>query len=161
MAISNGPNLGIMVDGALGDQHYNQFMSFLRAVDGLLMGHAKSATTTAQPASPADGDVYVLPASPTGTNWSGQGQRVARYSSAATAWEFFAPKKGWTISVEDTNSTYWYDGSAWKFLRGYGTTANRPAASAALIGGQYFDTTLGKPIWSTGSAWVDATGLAV
>jgi hypothetical protein len=44
------------------------------------------------------------------------------------------------------------------------TTANRPAPNASDIGLQYLDTTLdadGKPIWWTGTAWVDATGLVV
>lgn len=40
-----------------------------------------------------------------------------------------------------------------------GVTANRPANVA--MGYQYFDTTLGKPIYYNGSAWVDATGTAV
>ena len=42
-----------------------------------------------------------------------------------------------------------------------GTTENRP--STTTVGTQYFDTTLGKPIWlktSTGT-WVDATGATV
>ena len=42
-----------------------------------------------------------------------------------------------------------------------GTTAQRPAISATDIGVMYFDTTLaakGKPIWWTGSKWVDASG---
>jgi hypothetical protein len=44
------------------------------------------------------------------------------------------------------------------------TTANRPTPSASDVGLQYFDTTLdadGKPIWWTGTAWVDATGAVV
>lgn len=40
-------------------------------------------------------------------------------------------------------------------------TANRPAAATVGVGSMWFDTTLGKPIWSTGAAWVDATGAAV
>ncbi len=40
-------------------------------------------------------------------------------------------------------------------------TASRPSASAAGAGAQMFDTTLGQPIWSNGSAWVDAGGAAV
>jgi hypothetical protein len=42
------------------------------------------------------------------------------------------------------------------------TTANRP--TLPLPGQLYFDTTLdadGKPIWYTGTAWVDATGAVV
>lgn len=43
-----------------------------------------------------------------------------------------------------------------------GTTDSRPN-SAAVVGMQYFDTTLNKPIWrnATNSGWVDATGTAV
>jgi hypothetical protein len=38
---------------------------------------------------------------------------------------------------------------------------SRPAAATAGVGTCIFDTTLKKPIWSTGSVWVDATGKAV
>lgn len=44
---------------------------------------------------------------------------------------------------------------------GAGNTAARPAHAAIGVGGMWFDTALGKPIWSTGAAWVDATGVAV
>lgn len=40
-----------------------------------------------------------------------------------------------------------------------GATENRPGA--AISGQMYFDTTLKKPIWFNGSAWVDATGATV
>lgn len=40
-----------------------------------------------------------------------------------------------------------------------GNTANRPGAlTAGHSGFEYFDTSLGHPIWWTGTAWVDATG---
>ena len=48
-----------------------------------------------------------------------------------------------------------------------GTTTSRPTSGdlATLpnsgIGFMYFDTTLGKPVWWKGVAWVDATGAAV
>lgn len=44
---------------------------------------------------------------------------------------------------------------------GRGATASRPAAATVGSGASFFDETLGKPIWSTGSAWVDATGATV
>ncbi len=40
-----------------------------------------------------------------------------------------------------------------------GTTEERP--TNVIIGFCYFDTTLNKPIWWTGTAWVDATGQTV
>lgn len=42
-----------------------------------------------------------------------------------------------------------------------GATGSRPAASSVLIGYPFFDTTLGHPIWSDGTNWVDATGSTV
>lgn len=39
--------------------------------------------------------------------------------------------------------------------------ATRPTLSNTIRGYQYFDTTLGKPIWWNGTEWVDATGTAV
>lgn len=47
------------------------------------------------------------------------------------------------------------------FRTGARSTANRPSASTAGAGAYFFDTTLGKPIFSNGSAWVDAAGNAV
>jgi hypothetical protein len=41
-----------------------------------------------------------------------------------------------------------------------GNTASRPV-NKVNIGQQYFDTTLGVPIWWNGSAWVNASGAVV
>jgi hypothetical protein len=41
-----------------------------------------------------------------------------------------------------------------------GVSAARPALSLQ-VGQQYFDTTLGIPIWWDGTNWVDATGTTV
>ena len=43
---------------------------------------------------------------------------------------------------------------------GTGTTAERPI-NGMQTGDWYFDTTLGNPIWYSGSGWVDATGAGV
>jgi hypothetical protein len=40
-----------------------------------------------------------------------------------------------------------------------GTTAQRPPAP--VVGQRYYDTTLGKPIWSNGTVWKDAAGTTV
>ena len=43
-----------------------------------------------------------------------------------------------------------------------GSTEDRPVfENSEAIGYLYFDTTLGKPIWWNGTAWVDATGATV
>jgi hypothetical protein len=47
------------------------------------------------------------------------------------------------------------------FRHNSGVTASRPSAAAVGAGAEWFDTTLGKPIWSNGANWVDATGATV
>lgn len=42
-----------------------------------------------------------------------------------------------------------------------GTTAARPAIANVEVGFAYFDTSLNKPIWSDGTGWRDAAGVAV
>jgi hypothetical protein len=42
----------------------------------------------------------------------------------------------------------------------FGTTTQRPATKL-LTGQQFFDTTLGIPIWWSGSKWVNSSGTAV
>lgn len=39
-----------------------------------------------------------------------------------------------------------------------GVTGDRPTPAADAAGYTYFDTTLGRPVWWTGAAWVDASG---
>ena len=55
----------------------------------------------------------------------------------------------------------WYGavGRLCNALTGQGTTANRPTVGL-YIGRPYFDTTIGKPIFYTGTAWVLADGTA-
>lgn len=69
--------------------------------------------------------------------------------------------KTWECIIAGTPGT-WRATSWWV---SFGNTAGRPAGLTAEDRGvQYFDSTLaanGKPIWWTGTAWVDATGTPV
>ncbi len=44
---------------------------------------------------------------------------------------------------------------------GVATTGSRPAATAVPVGAQFYDSTLGVPIWSNGTVWKDAAGTTV
>jgi hypothetical protein len=44
---------------------------------------------------------------------------------------------------------------------GRGPSASRPAADRARPGSMFYDITLGKPIWSDGAVWRDATGAEI
>ena len=66
------------------------------------------------------------------------------------------------FSSGTTISSAWLNGVNDHVFILKGTTAQRPTSPS--IGLQYFDTTLaanGKPIWYSGSAWVDYSGTIV
>ena len=134
MSVTLGPRLGLMLNAAAGDAHPNEFRAFLRGMDALSQISAKSRTTTAQPASPTNGDTYILPSSPTGTGWGGKAAgTIAYYTTQKTttsdgtetttsAWDFITPKRGFYANVEDEgDALYNFDGSAWKVFYKTGT----------------------------------------
>lgn len=73
-----------------------------------------SATTTSPPGSPSLGDVYRVPASPSG-GWAAKANNLAIY--AASGWVYIAPADlgvGYFHYVEDTDTFEYYDASsAW------------------------------------------------
>jgi len=120
MALTNGPNLGLLVNGNAGEGHYSELMKQWRGLDGLVMPNAKGYRTNTPPGSPADGDLYIIGAAPTGA-WAGQGGKITRYSTVAAAWEFYTPKNGWMVQSNSAREVYRYTGGAWEIFYQEGT----------------------------------------
>jgi len=89
----------------------------LHHLEGVLV-RVLSATTAAEPGSPAEGDVYILPASATGTDWAGNDGKVAHYYGSA--WHFYTPPEGLAIYSIGDDTTYRYLSSAWDEAAGGG-----------------------------------------
>ena len=84
------------------------------------------------------------------------------------------PMEGFIFYCTTINKYLFYYNGGWKDINGYdiiisgdimtykkteGDSSSRPTNIKS--GFQYFDTTLNKPIWWTGTKWVDATGADV
>ncbi|EAQ03095.1 hypothetical protein OB2597_13163 [Pseudooceanicola batsensis HTCC2597] len=82
----------------------------LLALDALVQLGVLSADTAAEPADPAEGDRYILPAGATGA-WSGRDGDLAM--RAGEGWVFLAPRAGWSAWVADTGQTLRHDGTGW------------------------------------------------
>ncbi len=126
---------------AQAQKHVTLNESLLR-LDALVQASVESATTTAQPASPADGQCYILPTGKSGTDWAGMGiGQIAYYRDGV--WEALSPREGWRVYVRDSNVLRVFDGSAWQPLNAatadQWTTARTLTLSGDLTGAVSID----------------------
>lgn len=104
----------------------------LRQLEGRTI-RVLSRTTAAQPGSPADGDSYIIPASPTGTDWSTYAQHdIAQYIGGA--WQNVIPEEGWNVWVNDADERVDFDGASWA-AAAVGTASS--IAMARIAGSTY------------------------
>lgn len=134
MPLSNGPNLGVLVDGALGEEHYDELMAQWRALDTLIQCNVISMALATPPGSPADGDTYIVAASPTGA-WAGKATNLARWSAVLGAWEFFPPKEGWKAYCLADDLDHKFNGTAWVVASGGGMTNPMTTSGDLITGG--------------------------
>ena len=79
----------------------------LGAVVGLSV---KGRDLTTPPASPANGDRYIIPAAATGV-WAGKTNQIA--ARIADVWEYHTPKIGWLCYIEDEAKLSAYKSTGW------------------------------------------------
>lgn len=77
-----------------------------------------SASTTAPPVSPTEGDAYIVPAGATGA-WSSHQDDITVYTPRG--WVFQVPVLGRQMQVEDTDGMMRYSATGWVY--GYGSQA--------------------------------------
>lgn len=88
---------------------------------------------TDPPASPADGDRYLLPAAPTGA-WSGRGGDIAVWEDATLGWLFLTPRIGWRVWAIDEGAFLILTASGWQGAGGGGGTASVNPVTGGLLG---------------------------
>lgn len=111
--MSQSTRLGLpYLASAQAQKHITVNESLLR-LDALVQLSARSATTSAQPASPSDGDIYILPAGKTGAAWSAMANGALAYYRDGV-WEALTPQAGWRCYVADEAALYARNASAWQ-----------------------------------------------
>jgi hypothetical protein len=122
----------------------------LRRLDALVQLAVVSQTTSAQPASPGDGQCYILPAGKAGAAWGAMSNLAIAYWRDG-AWEQITPKEGWRAYVKDADITVVWNGAAWISL-----TANAVAKSGdAMSGNLTFTDNLEGVVFSSGGKLAD------
>lgn len=96
---STDPNLGLAYGWTLGESGWHTQMDANFKRLGAIVGlSVKDRDLTAPPASPANGDRYIIPPGATGA-WAGKTGQIA--VRIAGSWEYHAPKAGWLAYIED------------------------------------------------------------
>lgn len=105
------PNLGLSYGWTLGESGWKDGMDAnlkrLGAVVGLSVKDRDLATP---PASPLDGERYLIPTGATGA-WAGRAGQIAVRISGA--WEFYVPRVGWLCFIEDEAVLSVYKAAGW------------------------------------------------
>lgn len=111
------PNLGLPFLMAAQAQKHVTHNEALRALDALVHLAAIDRDASTPPASPEDGDRYIVAVGGAGA-WEGHDLEIAAYQDGA--WAFFAPLVGWRSWISDEEALVVWDGSAWSLVGGGG-----------------------------------------
>jgi hypothetical protein len=103
----------------------------LARLDALVHLAVISRVLATPPATPAEGDRYLVAASPTGA-WAGQVGKIAAY--LAGQWVFAVPKEGWRLWVNAEDALLAFDGTAWIATGGGGGGTPTILQNMQLIG---------------------------
>jgi Protein of unknown function (DUF2793) len=102
----------------------------LNDLDSLAQISVINRTTATPPTTPAEGDSYIIAASPTGA-WAGNANAVASYYSG---WRIKPAKTGWLAYVQAESIFYIFDGTAWNVFKGVVPLGSAAAPSYSFVG---------------------------
>lgn len=109
------PSLALpLIAGGQAQKHvtHNEALALL---DALVQLAVLDKDRAAPPASPTEGDRYLIAAGNPVSAWTGWAGRIARFQDGA--WLSLTPRAGWTAYVADEAEPYLFTGSAWVPLR--------------------------------------------
>lgn len=142
--MTNTANLALpYIDQNQSQKHVTHNLA-LRALDALAHLAVIRDDWGAPPGTPADGDRYIVAASPTGA-WTGHAGHVAAWQDGA--WNFYAPKIGWRCFVALGAAINVWNGTAWVSLisvlqnlslLGIGATADAANPLSVKLNGALF-----------------------
>ncbi|WP_421787074.1 DUF2793 domain-containing protein [Hyphobacterium sp.] len=112
MSTESSPRLGLDYVLAAQAQKHVTVNESLRRLDALVQASVVSRSTDTQPASPAEGDAYILTAQAAGADWDLMADgALAIYRDAE--WAEIPSKEGWRIWVEDDQELIVHVGGVW------------------------------------------------
>lgn len=108
--MTDTPHLGLPFLAAAQAQKHVTHNEALRILDALVMLAVEDRDLTAPPASPSEGDRYLVK-SPGSGAFAGMTNRIAHFADGT--WEFYQPRAGWVCFVRDEGMLLAWNGTAW------------------------------------------------
>lgn len=118
--MSQSSRLGLPYLAAAQAQKHVTVNEALLRLDALTQLSAVSASTSAQPPSPTDGDVYLLPSGKSGAAWASMTDGALAYYRDGV-WEQLTPKSGWRCFIEDEKALYARTSLGWSNIASDGS----------------------------------------
>jgi hypothetical protein len=103
-------NLGLPFIEAAQAQKHVTHNEALRILDALVMLAVKDRDLSSPPASPAEGERYIVKAPGSGA-FAGKDKQIAHFADGG--WMFYLPVDGWTCFVQDESTLLAFDGEEW------------------------------------------------
>lgn len=123
----------------------------MRGLDALVQLSVLDRNLTTPPATPADGDRYIVAATATGA-WVGRENQIAAWQDGA--WAFFEAREGWLCWVADEDALIVWDGDSWEGVSSGGGSMTELQNLTRLGFGMTADATnpfaakLNKVLWT-------------
>lgn len=107
------PNLGLPYILAAQSQKHVTHNEAIRALDVVVKLAVLDRDLATPPVSPAEGDRYIVAASPTG-DWDGEAGNVAAFQDGA--WAFLSPKEDSIAWIADEEAAVVWSNASWTAL---------------------------------------------
>lgn len=124
--MANSPNAVLPYLDAAQAQKHVTVNDAIRRLDATVSLAVTNRTLATPPGSPAEGDRYLVAASPTGA-WAGKAAQIAFFADGV--WDFLAPRAGWQVYVVAEGLSLAFDGTSW----GYSVRSPKGASTALKI----------------------------
>jgi len=111
--MTNTPRASLPELAAAQAQKHVTHNDALLELDALVCCRILDRDLTSDPASPSDGDAYIVKATGSGA-WTGEDGKIAYCVDGA--WRFYAPFAGLTAYIADESEFVIYDGASWSDL---------------------------------------------
>ncbi len=118
------PNLSMPYLAAAQAQKHVTHNEAIRSLDAVVQIGVLDRDLATPPASPGDGDRYIIGANAT-DDWLGKDNQLAAFQD--NAWMFYGPGEGWLAWVADEDKLLVFDGAAWSEVSGSAGGSVNPA----------------------------------